>query len=156
MRVRASKGMKIGAFHGNYYLRGADLLALPTCDADKAFVCDLLHEEQTLTGSHVCIQCALLYTTSDGERRIRVHNLNIPVTQNLPDVFATMDVPVTMASLVRASVEQALATKLMDARSRIQSACVTALKNHRLINNAPLPEQVPCPSNTLSPSSLPL
>jgi len=142
MRVRASKGMKISAFHGNYYLRGADLLALPTCDADKAFVCDIVHEEQTLTGSHVCIQCALLYTTSDGERRIRVHNLNIPVTQNLPDVFATVDVPVTVSSLVRSAIEQALATKLMDARSKIQSACVTALKNHRIMNNSPLPDQI--------------
>jgi len=142
MRVRASKGVKISAFHGNYYLRGADLLALPTCDSDKSFVCDLGHEEQNLTISHVAIQCALLYTTSEGERRIRVHNLNIPVTQNLPDVFQTIDVPVTITSLLRSAIEQALATKLMDARSKIQSACVTVLKNHRIMNNTPLPDQI--------------
>ena len=32
MRVRASRGVKVSAFHGNHFLRGADLLALPTCD----------------------------------------------------------------------------------------------------------------------------
>ncbi|KAJ1480490.1 hypothetical protein T484DRAFT_1810588, partial [Baffinella frigidus] len=147
MRVRASRGVKVAGFHGNYYLRGADLLALPTCDSDKAFVCDLVHEEQNLTTSHVCVQCALLYTTSDGERRIRVHNLNLPVTQNMAELYATMDVPCTINSLIKTAVEQnmaelyatidvpctinsliktaveqGLATKRMDARSRIQSA----------------------------------
>jgi len=33
--------------------------------------------------SRICLQAALLYTSSDGERRIRVHNLNLPITQVL-------------------------------------------------------------------------
>ena len=88
------------------------------------------------------IQAALLYTSSDGERRIRVHNLNLPVTQNMSDLYSLVDVPATMNSLLKSAVEQALLTKLMDARSRLQSACVQALRGHRLLNNSPIPEQV--------------
>ena len=86
MRVRASRGVKVSAFHGNHFLRGADLLALPTCDEDKGFTCELAHEEQSLSCSHILIQAALLFTSSDGERRIRVHNLNLPVTHNMSDM----------------------------------------------------------------------
>lgn len=142
MRVRASRGVKVSAFHGNHFLRGADLLALPTCDQDKGFSCELAHEEQNLSCSHILIQAALLYTSSDGERRIRVHNLNLPVTQNMSDMYSLVDVPATMNSLLKTAVEQALLTKLMDARSRLQSACVQALRGHRLLNNSPIPEQV--------------
>jgi len=142
LRVRASRGIKVQSFHGNHYLRGADLLALPTCDLDKSFCCDLMHEEQNLTCSHVCIQSALLYTTSDGERRIRVHNLNVPVTQNFVDLYSTIDVPTTMNSLLKSAIEQAQNTKLIDARSKIQSACVQSLRAHRLMNNCPLPDRI--------------
>ncbi|EKX31688.1 secretory protein Sec24A [Guillardia theta CCMP2712] len=101
--------------------------------ANDSFSCDLMHEEQNLTCSHVCIQSALLYTTSDGERRIRVHNLNVPVTQNFVDLYSTIDVPTTMNSLLKSAVEQAQNTKLIDARSKIQSACVQSLRAHRLM-----------------------
>jgi len=133
MRIRASQGVKVSAFHGNHYLRGADLLALPTIDADKAFSCDLQLEEQSLTCSHVAVQCALLYTTSQGERRIRVHNLNLPVSTNMQDLYTTLDTRATMNVLLKTAVEQAMNTKLMDARSRLQSACVNCLRGHRLM-----------------------
>lgn len=111
---------QVQAFHGNHYLRGADLLALPTIDSDKAFTCDLALEEQSLTCSHVSVQCALLYTTSEGERRIRVHNLNLPVTTNMQDLYANLDVRASMNVLLKTAVEQGLNTKLIDARSRMQ------------------------------------
>jgi Sec23/Sec24 beta-sandwich domain len=38
-----------------------------------------LRERQVLSASVVSIQAALLYTTSTGERRIRVHNVALPV-----------------------------------------------------------------------------
>jgi protein transport protein SEC24 len=52
-------------------------------------------------------QCALLYTTSEGERRIRVSNLNLPVTNNLADLYTTLDVRSTMNVLLKTAVEQA-------------------------------------------------
>lgn len=141
MRLRASAGIKVSSFHGNHYLRGADLLSLPTVDCDKAFSCDLVHEEQSITCSHVLVQCALLYTTSEGERRIRVCNLNVPVTSNLADLYSTLDARAAMNVMLKSAIEQAQATKITDARSRLQSACVTALRTHRIMCATAIPDQ---------------
>lgn len=35
MRIRCSKGLRIAAFFGHFFIRSTDLLALPACDADK-------------------------------------------------------------------------------------------------------------------------
>jgi hypothetical protein len=40
-------------------------------DPDKAFAVQVAHEEGVLTTSAAYMQCALLYTSSNGERRIR-------------------------------------------------------------------------------------
>ncbi len=35
MRIRCSKGLRISAFYGHFFIRSTDLLALPACDSDK-------------------------------------------------------------------------------------------------------------------------
>ena len=40
MRVRVTKGWKINQFHGNYLMRGTDLLALPNVTSDSTFFCE--------------------------------------------------------------------------------------------------------------------
>ena len=45
MRVRATRGIRITNFYGNYLLRGTDLLALPNCTADSSFAVDLGYDE---------------------------------------------------------------------------------------------------------------
>jgi hypothetical protein len=51
--------------------RSTDLLALPTCDPDKTFAVQISHEETMVSGPVSFVQCALLHTSSSGERRIR-------------------------------------------------------------------------------------
>ena len=46
-------------------------------DPDKAFAVQMAHEESVLSTSQAYMQCALLYTSSQGERRIR-YSLPIP------------------------------------------------------------------------------
>ena len=40
-------------------------------DPDKAFAVQIKHEESVLTGSVAYMQCAVLFSSSNGERRIR-------------------------------------------------------------------------------------
>jgi protein transport protein SEC24 len=44
MRIRCSKGIKISHFHGHFFNRSTDLLALPTCSPDMAYAVQLQHE----------------------------------------------------------------------------------------------------------------
>ena len=53
-------GVLLKNFYGNFYLRGQDLLAVPTIDCDKAFAVEMKHDEQPLTANSISIQSALL------------------------------------------------------------------------------------------------
>lgn len=89
MRVRATRGLRFSNFYGNYFIRGTDLLALPNCTADSSFSLDIAYDEAVLTAQAITIQAALLYTSSAGERRIRVHTMVLPVTS--VSIAATCD-----------------------------------------------------------------
>jgi len=43
----------------------------PQVDPDKAFAVSISHDETVVQGPVAYMQCALLYTSSSGERRIR-------------------------------------------------------------------------------------
>lgn len=49
MRVRATRGIRFSAFYGNYFVRGADLLALPNCSTDSSFSLDMAYDETVLS-----------------------------------------------------------------------------------------------------------
>ncbi len=80
MRVRATRGLRFSNFFGNYFVRGTDLLALPCCTSDSSFSLDIAYDEAMLSAQAITVQAALLYTSSAGERRIRVHTMVLPVT----------------------------------------------------------------------------
>ncbi|KOB74927.1 Protein transport protein Sec24B [Operophtera brumata] len=66
MRVRATRGVAIHTFHGNFFVRSTDLLSLPNVSPDAGFGMQLSIEESLHDLQHVCFQAALLYTSSKG------------------------------------------------------------------------------------------
>ncbi|KND02225.1 uncharacterized protein SPPG_02707 [Spizellomyces punctatus DAOM BR117] len=118
MRVRASKGIRMTAFHGNFFLRSTDLLSLPNVNPDNSYAVEMTLQEN-LTTSLACFQTALLHTSSNGERRIRVITLAVPVTNNLADVFASTDQFAVASLLSKKAVERALTSKIEDAREAL-------------------------------------
>lgn len=84
--MRATRGLRPTNFHGNFFVRGTDLMSLPTCTSDSVFGIDLSYDEPILAAQVVSVQTALLFTTAGGERRVRVHNILIPIVQVCVDV----------------------------------------------------------------------
>lgn len=72
-------------------MRSTDLLALPTVDCDKAFAVQFGHEDALLASPRVFFQCALLYTSAHGERRIRVHTVAAPVVNDCGELYRAAD-----------------------------------------------------------------
>jgi protein transport protein SEC24 len=128
MRVRATRGVRITTFHGNFSIRGTDLLALPNCHPDAAFALEMVHDDAVLSASVVSVQAALLYTTSSGERRIRVHTLAVPTSGLVEEVAASVDIDALCNILARQALDTALRTGLEPARLRLQNACVDILR----------------------------
>ncbi|EFN54134.1 hypothetical protein CHLNCDRAFT_135519 [Chlorella variabilis] len=151
MRIRCSKGLRISAFFGHFFIRSTDLLALPACDVDKSFSVEIAHEETLVTGQVAYLQAALLYTNSCGERRIRVHTLALPVVSDLIDLYKQSDAGATAALMGKLSVERSYSAKLDDVRTSLQQRLVATLREYRMLH---MRGAGPGMGTNLSPNSL--
>lgn len=131
MRIRCTKGMRITNFYGNFFIRGSDLLALPNCNADSVFGFDLAHDEQTVAASHVTVQAALLYTSSNGERRIRVMTQALPVSSLSSEIVASLDSDACVALMSKQALDVCMKSSLDNARMRLQQVCVELIKTSK-------------------------
>jgi protein transport protein SEC24 len=71
MRVRASKGLRMSAFFGNFFVRSTDLLSLPNVPRDQSYSIEISYEDN-IHIPIVCFQTALLHTSSSGKHLGRI------------------------------------------------------------------------------------
>ncbi|KAK9794070.1 hypothetical protein WJX73_006515 [Symbiochloris irregularis] len=136
MRIRTSRGLRVSVFHGHFFVRSSDLLALPQVDPDKAFAIQIAHEEAVLATQTAYVQCALLYTSSNGERRIRVHTLEAPVVADMADLYRGIDGGACATLLAKLAVEKSYSDKMDETRNTFQHKLVLALREYRAVHSA--------------------
>ncbi|KAM4732435.1 LOW QUALITY PROTEIN: protein transport protein Sec24B [Anableps anableps] len=124
MRIRCTKGLSIHTFHGNFFVRSTDLLSLANVNPDSAFAVQMSIEDSLADSSLACFQAALLYTSSKGKRRIRVHTLCLPVVSQLSDVYAGADVQAITCLLANMAIDRSISSSLSDARDALVNAVV--------------------------------
>ncbi|KAJ7702779.1 hypothetical protein B0H17DRAFT_1327154 [Mycena rosella] len=117
-RVRASRWLRMASFHGNFFVRSTDLLAMPTVPQNQSYVIEI-DIEDTLTAPFIVLQTGMLHTTCFGERRLRVITTAHPTTSNLSEVFASADQIAIVTLLANEAVERSLSYKLEDARDYV-------------------------------------
>ncbi|EEA05110.1 Sec23/Sec24 trunk domain-containing protein [Cryptosporidium muris RN66] len=125
LRFRVSRGWKITNWYGNFYFSGTDLLLAPSCHSDQSYsiVIDMEDNVTVAPDPFVYIQAALLHTNSDGERRIRVHTIALPATQNYIELASSMDVQATVSIICQQAMDISLHSKLLDGRNYLQTIC---------------------------------
>ncbi|XP_040030266.2 protein transport protein Sec24B isoform X3 [Gasterosteus aculeatus] len=131
MRIRCTKGLSIHTFHGNFFVRSTDLLSLANVNPDSAFAVQMSIEDSLADSSLACFQAALLYTSSKGKRRIRVHTLCLPVVSQLSDVYAGADVQAITCLLADMAIDRSLTSSLSDARDALTNAAVDLLSAYK-------------------------
>uniref|UniRef100_A0A8C6SUI5 SEC24 homolog A, COPII coat complex component n=1 Tax=Neogobius melanostomus TaxID=47308 RepID=A0A8C6SUI5_9GOBI len=131
MRIRCTKGLSIHTFHGNFFVRSTDLLSLPNVNPDAGFAVQMSIDENLDDTQVVSFQAALLYTSSKGERRIRVHTLCLPVVNSLSDIFAGADVQAMTGLLACMAVDRSITASLSDAREALTNAAIDSLACYR-------------------------
>eukprot|EP01025_Chloroclados_australasicus_P004026 TRINITY_DN1096_c0_g1_i2.p1 TRINITY_DN1096_c0_g1~~TRINITY_DN1096_c0_g1_i2.p1 ORF type:complete len:1056 (+),score=152.01 TRINITY_DN1096_c0_g1_i2:251-3418(+) len=149
MRIRSSRGLSITNFLGHFFVRSSDLLALPTADSDKTFAASIKHEESVLADQLAYIQCALLYTASCGERRIRVHTLAVPVVTDLNEMYRLVDGGATAAMMAKLGVEKSYSSKLEECRQAVLQKVMLGFKEFRIMHaqHFRAPNQLAFPPN---------
>lgn len=130
LRVRATTGLRMANFYGNFFNRSSDLCAFPAFPRDQCYVVEVAIDEN-LTKNVVCMQAAVLHTTCNGERRIRVMTLALPTTTNLSDVYASADQCAITTYFSHKAVERTLDSGLDAARDALQAKLTELLQTFR-------------------------
>jgi protein transport protein SEC24 len=130
LRVRATTGLRMSTFYGNFFNRSSDLCAFPAFPRDQAYVVEVAIDE-TVAKPVVCLQAAVLHTTCNGERRIRVITVALPTTTNLADVYASADQQAVATFFSHKAVERALSSGLEPAREALQTKIIELLTTYR-------------------------
>ncbi|CAO3679647.1 unnamed protein product [Rhizopus microsporus] len=149
IRIRASRGLRMSAFHGNFFIRSSDLLALPNVPRDQKYVVEVTMEDDLKTPT-VCFQTALLHTACNGERRIRVVTTCLPVSSSMSELYASANQQAITAYLGVKAVERGLTSKLDDARDAIVNKLVDIFgvyKTHVLGSGQGSTPQLTAPDN---------
>jgi len=132
LRVRTNNGLVFRNFYGHFFVRSVDLLAIPNVSPDNAYTLQVTYENDLSPHQgNVYFQVALLYTSSKGERRIRVHTLGLPTTNNLGDIFASADSQAIAGVLSKMAIDRALSSRLSDAREAMINLVADCLKAFR-------------------------
>lgn len=127
LRVRGTTGLRMNAFYGNFFNRSSDLCAFPAFPRDQCYVVEVAIDEN-LSKNYICLQAAVLHTTCNGERRIRVMTLALPTTTTMSDIYASADQVAITTYFTHKAVERALGNGLDAARDAIQSKITELLQ----------------------------
>ncbi|KAF9427642.1 COPII coat Sec23p-Sfb3p heterodimer component [Podila epigama] len=131
MRVRCSAGLRITEHFGNFHMKNSTDLELAGIDSEKAFGVLVKHDGKLDEKTEASFQVALLYTTADGFRRVRVHNFSTPVASLLGNVFRWADMDTTINFLSKGAISQALSKPLNEVRDALTEKCVKILSAYR-------------------------
>lgn len=113
-------------------MRNTTDLELAGIDCLKAFGVSLKHDGRLEERGDSYIQAALLYTTSTGSRRIRVHNLQLNNTNELSQVFKMAEMDTSINYIAKSSIAKMATASLKDIRDAITANCVKILVSYRL------------------------
>uniref|UniRef100_A0A1J3JSF0 Protein transport protein Sec24-like CEF n=3 Tax=Noccaea caerulescens TaxID=107243 RepID=A0A1J3JSF0_NOCCA len=131
MRVRCSQGIQVQEYSGNFCKRIPTDIDLPAIDCDKAVMVTLKHDDKLQDGAECGFQCALLYTTILGDRRIRVINLSLPCTNMLSNLFRSADLDTQFACMLKQVANEIPSKALSLVKEQAVNNCVSTLYSYR-------------------------
>ncbi|CAI9088644.1 OLC1v1023039C4 [Oldenlandia corymbosa var. corymbosa] len=130
MCIRCGRGLRVASIHGNWMFGSTDGSSLPALDCDKAYTA-LFCLEETLQTPITYFQVSVAYTSSSGEKRVRVHTAAVPVVTELRQMYRHADTGAIISVYSRLAIEKTLCDKLEDARNFLQQPIVKALRDYQ-------------------------
>ncbi|KZV38777.1 hypothetical protein F511_27130 [Dorcoceras hygrometricum] len=131
MRVRCSQGIQVQEYHGNYCKHVPTDVDLPAIDCDKTIMVTVKHNDKLQEGSECAFQCALLYSTVYGQRRIRVSTLSLPCTNMLSNLFRSADLGTLFTCMLKQVANEIPLAPLAQVRDQVTNVCVNILYSYR-------------------------
>ncbi|ONM19368.1 Protein transport protein Sec24-like CEF [Zea mays] len=131
MRVRCSQGLQVQDYYGNFCKRVPTDIDLPAIDSDKTVMVTFKHDDKLPENVECGFQCALLYTTVYGQRRIRVINLSLSCTNLLANLFRYADLETQFSCFLKQAANGIPTSPLPRIRDEATNTCINILQSYR-------------------------
>lgn len=132
MRVRSSAGISMDGYDGACHMRTPTDIDLAAVDCDKTYLVKLGHDAKLEPGQEVAFQCALLYTTTAGDRRIRLHTMAVKASASMSTMFRTADLDTQLLIAAREGARNLTNGKsTFSTRESVLASCVSSLAVYR-------------------------
>eukprot|EP00891_Asterochloris_glomerata_P005862 jgi/Astpho2/5862/Aster-02364 len=130
-RLRCSRGLSVAGYFGSFHRRGPIDIDLPSINSDQSIAVQLRLDEKLQEGVEAYLQLALLYTSTSGQRLVRVHTMGIPITANIAQMFLMSDQDAQVNFLARMAASQIPTAPLSVCRDQISRGCINTLFAYR-------------------------
>ncbi|KAG2154151.1 uncharacterized protein EDB93DRAFT_1239537 [Suillus bovinus] len=131
LRVRCSNGLRISNYYGNFHERSVSDLDIGILDSDKAISVHIEHSRKLDAREYAFLQCAVLHTTLDGQRRVRICNLALEVADLAANVFRYADMDAVVCHLARESMSKLTSRRMAHIREDLTDRCSSILLGYR-------------------------
>ncbi|KAG9221872.1 COPII coat Sec23p-Sfb3p heterodimer component [Pleurotus ostreatus] len=132
VKIRCSNGLRITQYRGNMFQRSPIEVECSVLDADKSITVTLEHTHSLNAREYVYLQSAVLYTTVDGQRRVRTCNLALEVVELAGNVFQFADMETVIAHLAKDAISYVTSSKLSTIREDLTEQCSAVLLGYRV------------------------
>lgn len=131
MKVRCSNGLRVVDYDGNFFQTKPNEIEFGSIDADKAVIVKFKHEGKIERKLDVVFQAALLYTSSTGERRVRVQNISARTSNDVVEVFKAADEDAILVTIAKEASFKMLTKTSREVREGIVDKCIRILAAYR-------------------------
>jgi len=130
MRVRCSHGHATRNYIGSFHRKVRDLLCIPVVHADTTIAMEIVlkNPDSSVKENLAYLQAVLLYTSSTGQRLIRVHNLPIMIASSKQDLWNNVNMSATTNWLARQAAMRLTMSPLARGRLGIQDAVTNVVR----------------------------
>nr|XP_056704232.1 protein transport protein Sec24C [Euleptes europaea] len=131
MRVRTSTGIRATDFFGAFYMSNTTDVELAGLDCDKTITVEFKHDDKLSEDSGALLQCAVLYTSCAGQRRLRIHNLSLNCCTQLADLYRNCETDTLINFLAKFAYRGLLNNPVKTVRDTLINQCAQILACYR-------------------------
>ncbi|XP_042658148.1 protein transport protein Sec24C isoform X2 [Tyto alba] len=131
MRVRTSTGIRATDFFGAFYMSNTTDVEMAGLDCNKTITVEFKHDDKLSEDNGALLQCALLYTSCAGQRRLRIHNLSLNCCTQLADLYRNCETDTLINYLAKYAYRGVLSSPVKTVRDALINQCAQILACYR-------------------------
>uniref|UniRef100_A0A3Q2T4H5 SEC24 homolog C, COPII coat complex component n=1 Tax=Fundulus heteroclitus TaxID=8078 RepID=A0A3Q2T4H5_FUNHE len=131
MRVRTSTGIRATDFFGSFFMNNTTDVELAGLDCDKAVTVEFKHDDKLSEETGALMQCAVLYTSCSGQRRLRIHNMAVNCCSQLADLYRNCETDTIINHLAKYAFRGITNNPTKAVRDTLVNQCAQILACYR-------------------------